>query len=301
MTMPKTFWSRPPRWAYGFLALLTSFTIFAVQPQAQAISIWDIIRGGARVLQGIQLANMSPEREMAVGQQIDAQIKQDLARNGTPVIRDNHPATRYVAEIGQRMVEVLTPEERREINFTFQVVNDPNVNAFATMGGFVYINAGLMLMADTEAELAGVVGHEMGHIIEKHAINQMRERAVQQGILSAAGLDQAQVVQLGVDVALNLPNSRGDENESDEVGLSLLRRTGYHPNGMVNFMQKLAQQGGGRGMTILSTHPNPGARVENLKEIIAANPPTATETAGMDTLAYCLDMKNVISDRIQCQ
>lgn len=297
--MKNQFFTHPPRWAYGLIALLTTCTIMLAQP-VQAISIWDIIRGGAQVLQGIQLGSMSPAREMSLGGQIDQQIKQQLAGNGTPVVRNDHLATQYINAIGQRMVQRLAPEERREINFTFQVVNDPNVNAFATMGGYVYINAGLMVLADTEAELAGVIGHEMGHIIERHAIKQMRERAIQQGILSAAGLDQAQVVQLGVEVALNLPNSRSDENDSDTLGLSIMRRVGYHPQGMVDFMTKLARQGGGRGMTILSTHPNPGDRVNSIASEIAANPPTPEERGGMDTQAYCLEMRRVVSNRIQC-
>ncbi|TVQ58647.1 MAG: M48 family peptidase [Spirulina sp. DLM2.Bin59] len=297
--MKNKFFTHPPRWVYGLIAALTTCTIFFAQP-VQAISIWDIIRGGAQVLQGIQLGNMSPDREMSLGGQIDSEIKQQLARKETPVVPANHVASQYISAMGQRMVEQLTPAERRDINFTFQVVNDPSINAFATMGGYVYINAGLMLLADTEAELAGVVGHEMAHIIERHAIRQMRERAIQQGILSAAGLHQTQVIHLGVEVALNLPNSRGDENDADTLGLSIMRRVGYHPQGMVNFMTKLARQRGGQGMTILSTHPNPGDRVNSIARQIAQNPPTDTEMGGMDPQAYCLQMRRVVNSQVQC-
>lgn len=302
--------TRRTRWFYGLISAIAIVgVVFGHAAASQAISIWDIIRGGTQVLQGIQIESMSPQREMEFGKQIDNQIKGQLNRNRTPVISQNHPASQYVNEIGQRLVATLTDEERRVdkdktgqgIQYTFQVVNDPGINAFATMGGFVYINSGLMAFADNEAQLASVIGHEMGHIIERHAIKQTKNEAIRRGILSAAGLDGEQIVQLGVTVALTLPNSREDETEADEVGLDVFRRGFYYPPSMPDFMAKLAQESGGGGRpTILSTHPNPSNRAEHLRAIIAANPPAPEENLGTDRAAYCAILHDVVNDDIPC-
>ncbi len=84
-----------------------------------------------------------------------------------------------------------------------------------------------MKVADNEAELASVVAHEISHITSRHAVEQVRQQAISQGLLSAAGLEQSQVVQIGVSVALDLPNSRGDELEADSKGLEVLKKTNY--------------------------------------------------------------------------
>jgi len=132
------------------------------------------------------------------------------------------------------------------------------------MGGFVYINTGLIATADNESELASVVAHEIGHIASRHAVEQMRQRAIAQGLLSAAGLDESNAVQIGVELAVSRPNSRQDELEADERGLRMLRQAGYAPIGMVTFMEKLQRQGGAPP-SFLSTHPATGERIQALK------------------------------------
>lgn len=308
--LPRSRSAAKPRWLYGLLSfVIMASVVLGPTAATQAISIFDIIRGGSQVLQGIQLESMKPPKEMEFGAQIDAQIRQQLASNGTPVVNPNHPASQYINSLGQKLVTTLSDRERRVhkdrtgqgIQYTFQVVNDPGINAFATMGGFVYINSGLIAFADTESELTSVIGHEMGHIIERHSIKQTKNEAVRRGLLSAAGLGRDQIINLGVTVALTLPNSRADETEADEVGLDVLRRINYYPQGMPDFMAKLGEKSGGGGPPpILSTHPNPNNRAAHLRELIAGDPPTNQETLGNNRAAYCAKLREVISDRISC-
>ncbi|NJL03077.1 MAG: M48 family metalloprotease [Spirulinaceae cyanobacterium SM2_1_0] len=285
-----TLWRRQRRWLYGLLAFVTAFSLWAGTPQsAQAISWLELIFRGAQVL---QLSNISDRQEVAIGSQINQQISQQLARNRTPIVQD--PAINYyINQLGRRLAQTSA---RPDIPYTFQVVDSRDINAFATMGGFVYVNLGLMLLAENEAELASVVGHEIGHIAGRHAIDQMRDRAIRSGILSAAGLDASRAVQIGVQLALELPNSREAELESDQLGLDNLRRSGYAPTAMVTFMQKLQQQGGSSFVpTILSTHPATGDRIRILQRELSANPPAPNQTGGLNSQEYRNTLRQLLS------
>ncbi|NJN86583.1 MAG: M48 family metalloprotease, partial [Leptolyngbyaceae cyanobacterium SL_7_1] len=156
------------------------------------------------------------------------------------------------------------------------------VNAFATMGGFVYVTTGLIRTADNEAQLASVIGHEIGHIAGRHAVEQMRETAIAQGVATAAGLDRNVAVAIGVELALRRPNSRQDELEADQLGLSNLIRAGYAPSGTVGFMQKLLNQSS--VPAFLSTHPATADRITALNRMI--DPATANVGDGLDNAAY---------------
>ena len=151
------------------------------------------------------------------------------------------------------------------------------------MGGYVYVTTGLIKEASNEAELAGVIGHEIGHIAGRHAVNQMRDAALTQGIAGALGVRQDLLVNLGVELALRLPASRGDEYNADERGFNNLGRAGYAQSGLVTFMQKLVGQS--RTPTILSTHPAASDRVARLREMLESSA-TSGATAGLDNSAY---------------
>jgi predicted Zn-dependent protease len=128
-----------------------------------------------------------------------------------------------------------------------------------------------------------VVAHEIGHIVGRHAIKQMRQQAISQGVLTAAGLDRSAAVQIGVELALSRPNSREDELEADQLGLTNLKRAGYAPVGMISFMRKLLKQGGSVP-SILSTHPATSERIKALEAKV--DPQTANSGMGLDTQAY---------------
>ncbi|MEO1353139.1 MAG: M48 family metallopeptidase [Cyanobacteria bacterium J06635_15] len=242
---------------------------------SKASSVRDRIRDGNQTSQGIQLNRMSPEQEMRVGQKMN----RDLLRSEFRLYR-NPDIQNYVVEIGERLLPYS--DRADELTYTFQVIADDQINAFATMGGYVYVTTGLMEFADNEAQLASVVGHEIGHIDGKHLLEQIRADAVRRGLMTAAGLDSSAIAQIGVELFLRRPNSREDEYDADQRGLSMIGDADYAQSAMPDFMQKLADQGGSPP-EFLSTHPAPDNRVEALEDSID---PNQRDGDGLDSTAY---------------
>ena len=264
---------------YPLLSVFTTVTLVVATPQvSQAIPFFELLLRGIQI---IQLSNISDNQEVQLGKQINQQLVSQEIK-----LYRNEEINRYVEQIGQQLAKV---SERTEIPYTFQVVENQSVNAFATMGGFVYVNTGLLQEADNEAELAGVMAHEIAHIVARHSINQMREMAIANGVAAVAGLDRNIAIQLGVELALRRPNSRQDELEADQLGLENLKQAGYAPYGMVSFMETLLKAGGSVP-AFFSTHPGTAERIKALEEAI--DPKTAYVGDGLDEIAY----KNQIRD-----
>lgn len=239
---------------------------------SRALPLGDLILQGIQI---IQLSNISDNREVALGKEINQQITRQVRIYRDPAINQ------YVDQIGQRLA---TQSGRPKIPYTFQVVEDNSVNAFATMGGFVYVHTGLLKLADNEAQLASVIGHEIGHIAGRHSIEQARELAIARGLATAAGLNRGTLVNLGVELALRLPNSRKDEYEADQLGLVNMGKAGYAQSETIAFMQKLLnQQKGGGGPQFLKTHPDTANRIARLKQALGSSSKTG---AGLDSVAY---------------
>ncbi|MBD1916816.1 M48 family metalloprotease [Phormidium sp. FACHB-322] len=260
------------RGLYGLLAAVMAITIGLSTPTASQASIFDLIFQGIRY---VQLGNLSDRDEVNLGSQIDRQVK----AQGVRVYNRNATINSYINDIGQRLA---ASSDRPNLPYTFQVVDDEGVNAFATTGGFVYIQTGLIKAAANEAELAGVMAHEIGHITGRHAINQMRQRALASGVAGALEVRQDALVGLGVQLALQLPNSREAEYDADRRGFHNMGRAGYDTSGFISFMQKLE---GGSNAEFLSTHPNPGNRVSNLQSMNSAGT-YSNAGAGTDANAY---------------
>ena len=244
------------RIGYGVasLALVLSLGVATAGP-AQA-GWMDLLIRGAQVY---QLSNMSDSQEVELGKGINEQ----LTKSGRVKLYKNPGLNAYVDEIGDVLA---ASSDRPNIPYNFQIVEDDAVNAFATMGGYVYVTTGLMEAAENEAELAGVMGHEIGHIAGRHAVKQMRQAAITQGITGALGVNRDRLVNIGTQIALQLPASRSDEYEADEHGFYSMGRAGYDQTGMVTFMRKLVS-GGGRPPEFLSTHPGAENRVGRLQEL----------------------------------
>jgi predicted Zn-dependent protease len=260
------------RWLYGLMATLVSFSLILTTPQpGHAVSILELLLRGVQI---IQLSTLSDRQEVSLGKQINDQLLSSDVELYTDRAVNN-----YVNDIGQALVPF---SDRPNLPYTFQVVDSDQVNAFATMGGYVYVTTGLMKAADNEAQLASVIGHEIGHIASRHSLEQMRQMALAQGVISAAGVDRNAAVNIGVELALRRPNSRQDEFEADQRGLETLRQAGYAPRAMVDFMQKLLNQGS--LPTFLSTHPAVSDRIDALNRTI--DPATATTGLGLDSNAY---------------
>jgi predicted Zn-dependent protease len=271
---------RKNRWLYGLTACITAVSINLATPTVSQAGWLDNILRGVLIwgVQSYQLSNLSDKDEENFGKQ----IHDELVNSGQISLYRNTRVTNYINDIGQKLAAQST---RPNINYVFSVVDDDSINAFATMGGRVYINTGLIETAANEAELASVIGHEIAHIAGKHAIEQMKSQARNQGILAAAGLDQSQIVQLGVAIALDFPHSRGDETEADNLGFDMLTKAGYAPEAMASFMTKLMNASGGGGRpTFLSTHPSTGDRVSRLQA--KADSYSGSANAGLDEQRY---------------
>lgn len=275
MLNPFSFLSRRyrRRFLYPLLSLVLTLSLVVGTSQvARAIPWLDLIFQGVQV---IQLSNISDRQEVQIGQQINRQLVSEEIR-----LYRNPEITRYIEEIGQRLEQ---QSKRPDIPYTFQVVDDKSINAFATMGGFVYINRGLIASADNEAQLASVMAHEIGHIAARHAIQQMRQTAIARGLATAAGLNSNTLVNIGVELALQRPNSRKDEFQADQLGLEDLKQTGYAPSAMVAFMEKLLKKGDSVP-TFLSTHPATSDRITALQQAIA--PAQADRGDGLNSNVY---------------
>ncbi|MFB2982789.1 M48 family metallopeptidase [Microseira sp. BLCC-F43] len=284
MLNPLSFVSRwlGRRWFYPLLSFAVALSLVVVTPHSTQAQIpWrDLIRQGIQV---IQLSNMSPQQEVQLGQQMNERMAGRQFR-----LYRNSQITSYVDEIGQRLAAV---SDRPNLPFTFQVVRDDNVNAFATTGGFVYVTTGLLRTADNEAQLASVLAHEIGHITRRHLLQQMRQSAIAQGIVTAAGLDRSTAVNLGVDLALNRPRSRKDEFEADQTGLRTLAQAGYPQSAMVGFMEKLLDRPS--PPTVLSTHPATRDRIAAIER--ALDPARANVGDGLDETAYKTQIQPLLS------
>ena len=268
-------------WLLTIISLLLTLSIGIVNPQPSFARSWmDLLFRGVQV---IQLATISPQQEVALGRQIN----QGLLESGKIKLAKDARINQYVQEIGQRLAAT---SDHPEIPYTFQVVRDNSINAFATMGGFVYLHTGLIKTTDNEAELASVIAHEIGHIVGRHSITQLRNTALAQGLLSAAGLETKTWVQLAVNLAYSLPNSRKDELEADRLGLNNLAEAGYAAKAMISLMGKLPQQGGSTP-TILSTHPATGDRILALQKQL--NSVNNKQNQGLDEDYYQLQIRSL--------
>ena len=280
--MSKFFVRRRPfqrRWFYPVLSLTILLVWLGLPLVARAIPWVDLFRQG---VQAVQLSKLSDSQEVAIGQQINDQLvgqQFKLYRDGA--------VNAYVNQLGQRLA---AHSGRPNLPYKYQIVEDNSINAFATMGGFVYVHTGLLKVADNEAQLASVLGHETGHINARHLVKQMRRAAVEQGLLDAAGLNQSQVVNLGTDLAINRPRSRQNEYEADQRGLKILGNTGYAQSAMVAFMQKLLNASS--PPVFLSDHPGTPERIVALRKNID---PAHSSGAGLDSAFYKAKLRPLLT------
>ena len=207
----------------------------------------------------------SPEQDVQVGQQAAAQVYKTM-----PVLPENDPLTKYLQKIGNDLASHANanPINGLKWPFTFHVIAQKDVNAFALPGGSMFVNVGTILSADNEAQLAGVMAHEMSHVRLRHGtVNASKGGMLEAlgqiagGVLGngAAGSLARLGTQIGVGSVL-LKFSRDYEKEADLLGTDLMYDTGYNPQAMADFFKKLEATGGARGPQFLSDHPNPGNR-----------------------------------------
>lgn len=222
-----------------------------------------------------QYVDLTPDQEIALG----LSAAPDLIRQfGGDKVDPGLSA--YVTEVGTRVVK-RSAAAKSPYSFRFHVLNDPKtINAFALPGGQVFITTGLLKQLTNEAQLAGVLGHEVGHVVGRHGAEHLAKQQLTAGLGAAfvVGADDPNssydhrrntAIALAVGSMVNMKFGRSDELESDALGVRFMSEAGYDPNGMIGLMKVLQSAGGGRAPEFFSTHPNPENRLEKLAQLIA--------------------------------
>jgi len=220
-----------------------------------------------------QLTLFSEAQEIAMGRQAEPEV---LATFGE---YPNQEWQTYVNDLGQ---EIAATSERPDLPWTFHVLDDPLVNAFAYPGGYIYVTRGILGHFNSEAELASVLGHEIGHVTARHSVERMSQQQLAQlglGIAAVASEDfrpYAGYAAAGLQV-LFLKFSRDDERQADDLGLRYMTRDDYDPEEMPNVFRTFDRMQDASGQSRIpdwqSTHPNPADRVGRIEVQIARLPP----------------------------
>jgi predicted Zn-dependent protease len=265
-------WQRP-------LYLTLALSLLVLTALAQS-NVYDKFRNKAHSNQGY----LSEEDEIKLGGQVHQQLlnppREQGQQQAKPLRLVQGPLADYVNRLGQKLAR---DSGRPNLPWRFYVVDDNTLNAFATLGGYVYVHTGLINKVNSEAQLAGVIGHEIGHIVARHGLeNVKRAGKLQWGVLGAAiagaivgGEEGARVGQgLGSLVAGGylMKHSRDAEREADYLGLHNIERSNYNTSGMVEMFEILAEaskNNPGSIGNILASHPPATERLENTRREIA--------------------------------
>jgi beta-barrel assembly-enhancing protease len=218
-------------------------------------------------------APMSRAKQEQLGLQAAAQVYQQV-----PVLPDSSPETQYIQALGKQLVAVIPKD--RTWPYQFHVVAQKEVNAFALPGGPMLVNVGTITTVDNEAELAGVMAHEMGHVYMQHSAKRQRQTEVVDVIGALAGVVGGAVAETGVELSagtLLLKYSRKDESQADAFGAIVLWKTQYNPMALADFFRKL-QASTKNGPQFLSDHPNPGNREQAIQNEVRNWPPENYKT-----------------------
>jgi hypothetical protein len=211
---------------------------------------------------------MSRDQQIKLGLQAAAQVYQQM-----PVLPDSSPETQYIQALGKRLVAVIPKD--RTWPYQFHVIAQKEVNAFALPGGPMFVNVGTITAADNEAQLAGVMAHEMGHVYMQHSAKQASKSQIADVLGAIAGAVGGPVAQTGVQLGagtLLLKYSRKDEAEADTFGAIVLWKTDFNPMALAEFFKKLGATSN-KGPQFLSDHPNPGNREEAIQNLARNWPP----------------------------
>ena len=213
----------------------------------------------------------SIEREVAIGRQLAAEVDRSSKIINDPIV------TEYINRVAQNVV--LHSDSK--VPFTIKVIDSQEVNAFALPGGFLYVNRGLLEAAENEAEVAGVIAHEIAHVAARHGMEQASKgelfNYLSIPLIFLGGIGGYAIRQgLGLAVPLSfLKFSRGAEKEADRLGAQYMWASGYDPNALITFFEKLQAKNKKKPGTLsklFSTHPMTGDRITEVRELIAQFP-----------------------------
>lgn len=241
----------------------------ATRLTAASVTAISVTIGAALAQTPIERRNnrFSPEQDVQLGRQAAGEIRQQM-----PML-DDERIDGFIEDVGDRLIAEIPDDFRQPaFRYSFDVVNLREINAFALPGGPMFVHRGMIEAARTEGEIAGVMAHELAHVILRHGTAQATEgQKFQLGALagqvigSIIGGRTGAVVAQGSELGLGayfLKYSRAYEREADLFGAQLMARAGYDPRQMARMFETIERQGGSRGPEWLSSHPNPGNRVQ---------------------------------------
>lgn len=228
-----------------------------------------------------QHISLSVDQEIALGLQSAPEM---AAQYGG--LHPDQAAQALVDKVGERLV-ASTAAQDTPYRFEFNLLaDDETINAFALPGGPIFITAGLLQRLETEGQLAGVLAHEIGHVVARHSAEHIAKAQLTEGLAGAAVIaaydpdhpqssQQAAAVAAMIGQVVNMKYGRDDELESDRLGVRFMGETGYDPRAMIRVMEILAEstEGASRPPEFFSTHPNPERRIENIQAAIQAEFP----------------------------
>jgi predicted Zn-dependent protease len=236
----------------------------------------------------------SVQEDVQIGKDVDNQIKAQPRE--FPMLQGNPEVTNYVSGIGSYILQTARVKHKNVFPYNFQVINDTIVNAFATPGGYIYIYTGLISFLDNEASLAGVIAHEIAHADQRHMTQRLTSYY---GVSTVLGLVLGGNPNMLAEIAANLfvglgflANSRSDELEADNFSMTYLAGSKYYPGSIVFFFDKIREEQRRRGQTpgglerLLSTHPLPQDRIDNVKKRMNTITPRPDPTKGLFTEEY---------------
>jgi predicted Zn-dependent protease len=229
-----------------------------------------------------QHVSMSPSQEIALGLQSAPEMAAQMGGEAA----DSDPRQQEVSKVGLS-VAMHSDAAISKYPFQYHLLNDmQTVNAFALPGGQVFITRALYDKLADEAELAGVLGHETGHVVERHSAQQIEQSQLGQTLVMATGVatsDQrngysAMMLSQIADQMIQLKFSRGDESQADQRGLEYMTEAGYDPRAMIDVMKILQQlSAGGNTPEFMQTHPDPGNRIQAIQDWLDQHPDRSKE------------------------
>ncbi len=235
-----------------------------------------------RVTENPSAGSYTIDQEIQLGLQGKTEIEHKLK-----VLPPDHPLSKYISNLG---LQLAAKAPGYAFPYSFKVVVDKSVNAFALPGGPIYVHTGLIGEA-SEAELAGVLGHEISHVVMRHSARQASRQMAAQvplailGSVLGAGVGgmAGSLAQMGISLSAGsvfMKYSRSAETEADMVGAQIMYDAGYDPEACVTFFLKLKQKGGSSsGPSFLASHPDPGNRAKDVQKILSRFPPRQYKTA----------------------
>lgn len=261
-------------------AVLVTVALTGMQAPPAEASLEGLLRGAAIAAQGLFITERD---EIALGEATARQILQQIPRAQDPALEA------YVTGVGRRLA---AQSERPQLPYRFFVLESKDVNAFAAPGGFLFVTTGALRLMQNEAQLAGVLGHEIAHVAKKHSVNAIRKTLIAQGIATAILTDnptQLTAIAANIGATLILRGfDRQAETEADLLGAGYAFRSGYDPRALSSFLTALARTSGEppRWLAPIADHPRSDDRIARLNQLLARPEFQSSRPLALGTESY---------------